>query len=305
MSLGAIYQVITFAWQSFWRNFWLSLVTITIIALAILSINFLIIINVLSENTVTLIQDKIDVSIYFKPEVIEPQVLEVQTFLSALTEVKNIVYVSQPQALQNFRQRHQQDQIILESLTALDDNPLGATLVIKAKGIEDYPAIIAVLDNSRYNTLIADKSFDDNKLYIAQIKQVSDNINRIGLAASGLFIIIALLIVFNTIRVAIYTHREEIAIMKLVGATNWFIRSPFLLESIFYGFIGAIIALAITYPTLNLIQPYVNRFFLNDELNLAIYFRQNFGPIFGLELMIISLLNILGSSFAMRRYLKV
>ena len=103
MSLGAIYQVITFAWQSFWRNFWLSLVTITIIALAILSINFLIIINVLSENTVTLIQDKIDVSIYFKPEVIEPQVLEVQTFLSALTEVKNIVYVSQPQALQNFR----------------------------------------------------------------------------------------------------------------------------------------------------------------------------------------------------------
>ena len=305
MNFGAIYQVIIFAWQGFWRNFWLSVVTMTIIALAILSLNFLIIINVLSENTVNLIKDKVDVSLYFKPEATEAQVLEVQTFLSALTEIKNIVYISQPQALQNFRQRHQPDQIIIESLEALSENPLSATLVIKAKNIEDYPAIMAVLDNSRYNILIADKSFDDNKIYIATIKQVADNINRIGLLASGLLIAIALLIVFNTIRVAIYTHREEIAIMKLVGASNWFIRSPFLVESIFYGLIGTSLALAITYPVLNLIQPYVNNFFLSNELNLKLYFQQNLGQIFGLEILIISLLNILGSSFALRRYLKV
>ena len=162
-----------------------------------------------------------------------------------------------------------------------------------------------MLNNSKYNELISDKNFDDNKIYIGKIKKVSDNINWIGLLASSIFIFIAVLIVFNTIRVAIYTHQKEIAIMKLVGAANWFIRSPFLVESIFYGTIAWLIAVGLIYPLLNLLQPFLTNFFLTDSFNIISYFKDNFWSLFGLELLLVVFLNIVSSSVAIRRYLKV
>jgi len=304
-SLASIYRVFIFAWQSFWRNIWLSVVTITIIVLTFISINFLIVVNIISNAATDIIKNKVDVSLYFKPDIIEPQVLEVKTYLSSLTQVKEINYVSQQEALEKFRQLHRQDSVIIESLEELEQNPIGATLQIKAKNIEDYPAIMDVLNNSKYNDLILDKNFDDHQAYISKIKNLSDNIKRIGFLASGIFILIALLIVFNTIRIAIYTHQQEIGVMKLVGATNWFIRSPFLLEAIFYGVIACIISIAIVYPLLNFIQPHLNQFFLTEEFNLTEHFNKNFWQIFGLELLIVIFLNMVSSSIAIRRYLKV
>ena len=305
MVLASIYRILVFAWQSFWRNIWLSVVTITIIVLTFISINFLIVVNIISNAATDIIKNKVDVSLYFKPDVVEPQVLEVKTYLSSLTQVKEINYISQQEALEKFRQLHRQDSVIIESLEELEQNPIGATLQIKAKNIEDYPAIMDVLNNSKYNDLILDKNFDDHQAYISKIKNLSDNIKRIGFFASGIFILIALLIVFNTIRVAIYTHRQEIGVMKLVGATNWFIRSPFLLEAIFYGVIACVVSIAIVYPLLNLIQPHLNQFFLSDEFNLIEHFNKNFWQIFGLELLIVIFLNMVSSSIAIRRYLKV
>lgn len=305
MNLTAIYRILTFAWQSFWRNIWLSVVTITIIILTFTSINFLIVVNIITDAAIDIVKDKVDISLYFRPDVTEPQVTEVQTYLTSLTQIKEIKYVSQQVALERFRQKHRQDQVIIESLEELDDNPIGATLQVKAKNIDDYPAIIEVIDNSKYNDLILDKNFDDHKIYIAKIKNLSDNMRKIGLITSSVFVLIALLIVFNTIRVAIYTHRQEIGVMKLVGATNWFIRSPFLLEAITYGVIACIVSIAIIYPSLNFIQPYLNNFFLTEEFSIIDYFNQNFWQIFGLELLIVIFLNIVSSSIAIRRYLKV
>src|SRR3989344_4192140 len=103
MSLNSLYQLIIFSWQTFWRNIWLSIVTITIIVLALVSINFLIVLNIITETAVSLVQEKIDVSVYFKQTVTEPQVLEVKTYLSSLSQVQSIDYVSQQEALQRFR----------------------------------------------------------------------------------------------------------------------------------------------------------------------------------------------------------
>ena len=305
MSINYIRQILLFAWQSFWRNIWLSIATITIIILAFVSINFLIILNIVSDASIDLVTEKIDVSIHFRQEVTEPQILEVKTYLSSLAQVKSIDYTSQIEALQKFRQKHQSETLIIESLEELDENPLGATLIVKAKDIADYPEILNVLDNSKYNELILDKNFEDHKIFINKIKVFSDNINWIGFLVSGLFVLIALLIVFNTIRMAIYTHREEIGIMKLVGATNWFIRSPFLLESIFYGVIACALALVLIYPLLNFIQPYLNNFFLIDDFDILEPFKQKLWQIFALELLTIVFLNIISSTIAIRRYLKV
>ncbi|MAF14207.1 MAG: hypothetical protein CMI53_04965 [Parcubacteria group bacterium] len=305
MISSSIFRIILFAWQSFWRNIWLSIVTITIIVLTFISINFLITVNVVSDAAINIVKDKVDISVYFRPDITEPQVDEVQTYLSSLTQIKEINYISQQEALEKFRQAHREDQVIIESLEELETNPIGATLQIRAKNIDDYPEIISILDNSKYNDLILDKNFDDNQAYIGKIKEFSDNIRKVGLFSLGVFAIIALLIVFNTIRVAIYTHREEIGVMKLVGATNWFIRSPFLVEAVFYGVVSCVIAIIIIYPLLNFIQPHINSFFLTEEFNVINYFNQNFWKIFGLEILVIIFLNIITSVVAIRRYLKV
>lgn len=304
MSFASLYQLIIFSWQSFWRNIWLSIVTITIIVLALVSVNFLIALNVITDTAVSVIQDKIDVSVYFKQTTTEPQVLEVKTYLSSLAQVKDIKYISQQEALQKFRERHQQNTAIIESLEALDQNPLGATLTIKAKRLDDYPEILSVLDNSKYNELITDKKFDDREAYINNLRRISETVNQIGLLTAAVFIFIAALIVFNTIRVAIYTHRQEIGIMKLVGAANWFIRGPFLIEGVWYGIIATILTIAIMFPLFNLIQPYVNTYFLTTDV-IVNYFRQNFWQIFGLEFFFIMVLNTVSSLVAIRRYLKV
>ena len=264
------------------------------------------IINFIADAAVADVKDKVDVSLYFRPDITEAQVLEVQTYLSALTQVKDIVYVSQPEALNAFRQLHREDTTIIQSLESLDSNPLGATLQIHAKTIEDYPSIVDVINNSKYNDLILDKSFDDNQRYISGIKSTSDNVNRIVLIMSILFTAIAVLIVFNTIRVAIYTHQQEIHIMKLVGATNWFIRAPFLFEAIFYGVLACLVSIAGVYGLLNFIQPHIFRYFIDaPKFDVVGYFNTNFWKIFGVELLVIILLNITSSSIAIRRYLKV
>ncbi len=305
MFLISLYRIFVFASQSFWRNFWLSLVTITIIVLTFASINFIIVLNIITQASMEIVKDKIDVSIYFKTDVTEPQVMEVKSYLSTLAQVKDITYISQAEALESFKEKHENDKTIIESIDELDVNPIGATLNVRAKDIEDYPLIVEVLSNSKYDALIADKNFDDHKFFINKIKVIADNIKQFGLMASLVLSLIALLIVFNTIRVAIYTHRQEIAIMKLVGATNWFIRGPFLLEAVFYGIIACVVSIIIAYPFLNMIQPYLNTFFLTENFNISSYFNDNFWQIFGFELIIVVILNILSSYVAIRRYLKV
>lgn len=305
MNLATIYRILLFAWQGFWRNFWLSLVTISIIVLTFISINILIIINIITDTSIEIIKEKVDISLYFKPEVGESQALEVETYLASLTQVKDTKYISQAEAMENFIQRHRQDEDIIDSLKELEKNPLGATIRVKAKTIEDYPSLLEEINTSPYIDLIADKDFNDNNVYIARIKNFSDNIKRIALFTSLGFILVASLIVFNTIRVAIYTHREEIGVMKLVGATNWFIRSPFVVEGVFYGIFACILSIIIVYPMLNFLQPYVNNFFLTEEFSLIGYFRENFWQIFGLELLVIILINMISSNIAIRRYLNV
>ena len=125
------------------------------------------------------------------------------------------------------------------------------------------------------------------------------------MAISILFAVIAFLIIFNTIRVAIYTERTEISIKKLVGATNWFIRSPFIVESFFYAILGTVLAVAVVFPALNVVQPYIDAFFLAEGFSLRDYFMSHFLAIFGIELLITILLNVSSSSIAIRRYLRV
>lgn len=305
MLLLSFGRSILFALQSFWRNIWLSLATVFIICLALLSINFLIIINAISNSAIVAVQNRIDVSVYFKPAVREAKVAEVKTQWEGLPQVKNIVYKSPEENLEDFKSRHQNDASIQETLKELEGNPLGATLVIKAKNLDSYPEILKTIDNPAYADLIEEKNYDDHQIIINRLNSITGNVKKGALIISLMFAIISILIVFNTVRIAIFTHQNEISIMKLVGANNWLVRAPFIWESIISGIIACIIVMAVIYPLLSLIQPYLAKFLQGVDFNLVSYFNHNIIWIFGGQLIGIIIINFLSSMLAVGKYLKV
>jgi cell division transport system permease protein len=305
MFVHAFSRGIIFALQSFWRNVWLSIATIFVVWLALVSVNFLIIVNVIADSAVAAVKDRVDVSIYFKPEVKESKIAEVKTRLESLSQVKTVVYKSPENNLAVFQERHKNDQKIQETLSELSGNPMGATLVVKAKDLKSYPEILADINDPAIADLIEEKSYDDNQLVIDRINLIADNVKKIVLVISLIFAIIAILIVFNTVRIAIFTHQNEIAIMKLVGASNWFVRFPFVFESILSGVIAAGLAVLFIYPILSIAQSYLGVFFAGTSFDLTGYFNSHFFQIFGLQILAIILINIVSSLVAVSKYLKV
>ncbi|MFA6553584.1 MAG: permease-like cell division protein FtsX [Patescibacteria group bacterium] len=298
-------RTIKFALQGFFRNIWLSVVTIVILVLTLLSVTTAAGVNVLADKAITSVQEKVDVSVYFKPDVQEKDVLNVQNRLESMGQVKDVIYTSASQALENFKIKHAKDTVILDSINQLDTNPLGATLVVKAQSITDYTVIMSVLDSQEYASLIQDKNYDDNQKVIEHLDSLSNRVQRIGYIVSGVFVIIAILIIFNTIRINIYTHREEIGIMKLVGASNWFVRAPFLVESLLYGLLAVVLSLAILYPLLSVVGPQVNNFFEGYNLDFSQYFSAQFWQIVGWQVLFATALSVISSLIAIGRYLRV
>jgi cell division transport system permease protein len=301
----SLFRIIKFALQNFWRNIWLSLITISILVLTLVTVNILISLNFLGQSAVGIVQSKIDVSVYFNPDTSEETVQNVRSYLLGLSQVRDVTYVSAEEALENFKQTHADNEDIMTSLEELEENPLGAALTIKANNPSDYPFILETLENPEFTDFIQDKDYDDHEEIIQRIDNITSRLERTGIVLSLVFVIIAVLIVFNTIRVAIYTHREEVGIMKLVGASNWFVRAPFLLESILYSLLATGLAIAIIYPSIYFAEPYIAKLFDNTDISLINYFNANFVWIFVSQFVVLSVLNIVSTAMALGRYLKV
>lgn len=305
MFLVALSRSFAFAVQSFFRNIWLSLATIFIIFLAFMSINFLIVLNAITDSAISAVKEKIDVSVNFKPEVRESSITDMKTHLETMAQIEKITYTSPEENLENFKQKHLADQTIQETLDELKGNPLGATLTIRAKNLADYPEILKAIDNPAYTELIENKSYDDHQIVIDRINTIADNVRKGGLAISFIFVIISALIVFNTVRIAIFTHKNEIGIMKLVGATNWFIRAPFIIESIISGILACLISIGTAYAVISLIQPQLANFFGGTNFNILNYFNHYLLVIIGGQIGGIIVLNFISSNLAINKYLDV
>ena len=119
------------------------------------------------------------------------------------------------------------------------------------------------------------------------------------------FALIATLIVFNTVRVAIYIHRDEIAVMRLVGARDWFIRGPFFFEVVFYSFVAAVLMGGIIAASLALWEPYIQAFFAGTEVKLSSFYIDNAFILFGAQFFGLVILSVGTSALAMRKYLRV
>ena len=210
-------RVVKFALKDFWRNLGLSLMTISILVLTYLSLNLLVLVNFFTDTAVTLIENRVDISVYFGPEVSDERIMGVRGNLTSLPEVKDVAFVSRDEALSQFKKNHEDEPAILEALQEVGENPLGAVLVIKAKDASNYEPILDALKGPAISSLVEDKTVEDHRALIDRLNRITDKVKRAALGLSLMFAFISLLIVFNTIRVAIYIHREERSEERRVG----------------------------------------------------------------------------------------
>jgi cell division transport system permease protein len=296
-------RIIKYGFQNFLRNGWLSTATIAVMFLALFVLQSLIIFNVVAKTAINVVQNKIDISVYFKTNVAEDEILKLKKSLEGLSEVKKAEYVSREQALAEFQARHQESSIVTQAIKELGENPLLASLNIKAYNPKEYAAIAAYLNNESLEPLIEKVTYAQNQVVIDRLISIVDTAKRGGIILTFIAALIAVLVAFNTIRLAIYTNRETIGIMRLVGASNNLIRGPYIIEGILYGILAGVLSFAVITPLISYVSPYVANFI--PEMNLQNYFAANFLRLFGYQIFFGVILGVLSSFIAVRRYLQV
>jgi cell division transport system permease protein len=286
---------------NFWRNGWVSLATVLVMSITLFVIGSLIFGKALLLSSLGQIEDKVDITVYFKTDASEVDVLALKDSLVELDEVKDVHYISRDEALILFKTRHTNNSLIIQSLEELDENPLGASLNIKAQNPSQYESIARFLEAGVFSAI--DKiNYNQNRLVIDRLSNILQTSKNVGTGISLVLTFVALLVTFNTIRLAIYTSKEEIKTMRLVGASNRYVRGPFIVEGILYGVLASIFTMIIFYPLTFWLGSFSERFF--GGVNVFYYYLTNFVETFAILTLIGVSLGTFSSWFASRRYLK-
>ncbi len=300
--LTTFYRIVKYGIQNFSRNYLVSIATILVLLLAVIVFESLILFGVVGQKAISLVQDKIDISVDFRETVSEDEMLNLKSSLETLTEVKEVEYVSRDEALIRFKERHPSDSDIAKAIEEIGDNPLRASLNIKAFNPNDYSSIASYLNNESLSGIIETVSYNQNQLVIDRLAKIMDVGRQAGFLLTIILAVVASIVSFNTILLAIYSSKDEIGIMRLVGASNMFIRGPYIVVGAIYGVLSALAGVILTIPFVYFVSPYVS--ILIPEMNLWGYFTGNILAIFGYNLLFAVLIGVISSFVVVRRYLK-
>jgi len=270
--------------------------------LALFVVAGLLLFNVVTQAIVSNLEGKVDVSVYFSKEADEAKILKLRQELVDLSEVKSVDYVSQEEALKRFRETHKDNAVMIQSLQELDQNPLQASLNIKANYASQYETVANYLAQDRFQGVIEKVNYKQNKEIIDRLSRLTGNIQNAGLVISLFLALVAVLVSFNTIRLTMYNWRDEISVMRFVGASNWFIRGPFVVEGILYGVCATAITILLLFPVLYVVSPKITSFL--PEVDLMYFYQSNFWQFLSLLLLMGVALGGVSSFIAIRRYLK-
>jgi cell division transport system permease protein len=301
-----LWRIFKTGFRNIFRNAWLSTAATAIMVVTLLVVTFFGFSAIFVNNQLAEVKSKIDLSLFISDEATQDNIKELQAKLIAHPDVKSVEYVSKEDALAKLAASSADGQKLAESAKEIG-NPLPASFEVKVKDLDNIQqsnVSIKKLDEAK---IISESSLDkrdENRQGIVEnIIKISSGVARVGAVLSFMFLGIALLVIFNTIRMAIFTRREEIEIMRLVGATNWFIRGPFIVEGSLYGVFGGSVALLLLIPISRAIGP-----FITQRLNAGAaidYFTTHFGlaviMIYGLGIFI----GAVSSWFAISRYLRL
>ena len=301
--LISLKRIIKTGLQSFRRNIAPNLATIFIMIMVISFASALFLLSPISKILIADLQEKVDVSVYFKESALADEILKVKQEISQIPEVKNVEYISREQALEKFIERHRDDPILIESLTELGYNPFLASLNIKAYQSSQYEQVASFLETGSFKDLIDKVDYYQRKPIIDKVSSIVVSLNKFGIFLGIILGLVAFLITFNTIRIAIYNSGKEISIMRLVGASNWFVRGPFLVQGVIIGLIATLITLLIFFGICYSFNPRVAK--IAPNINLVGIFFSNFWALLSIQLLTGVGLGVISSLIAIRKYLKI
>lgn len=291
---------------NFVRNAWLAIAAMAVMIITLTIVLFSVITNATFGNTIKQITDRIDVSVYLNDSTDQARGQAFAEELRSLPNAESVTYLSKDQALQRYREINANNPELLSAVNETD-NPLPATIQIKPRDLDKIQDIRDFLNRPENATLWEDVSYrDDRKEAIDKIAHATNLLQRAGLVAVLVFAVISMLIIFNTIQMAIFNRREELTIMRLLGATTWYIRGPFVVETVIYGILSAIISILI----INMLFAAASQALQATSLGLldinysAEYFKANFWWLLLMQLLLGILIGAVSSIIATRRYLK-
>ena len=295
-------RVLKSGWHNFSRDWGISAATVFILFTAVFLVSSLFLSREAGKFLISSLEEKVDISVYFKEDAPEGDILKARDELLKTSEVKDVVYVSKERALEDFVEIHKNNPVLMESLEEVGGNPFLASLNIKAWQAGFYDSISNFLDNASFKNIIESVDYYQRKPIIDRIFSLTSFAERAGIIVSILSIIVAVLVTFNTVRLAIVNSSEEIKIQRLVGASNWFIRGPFLIQAAISGILGALISLSILSLVCWFLGPRIEGFF--SGLNIFNLFMNNFWLIFFLQFLTGIFLAVISSATAIRKFLK-
>jgi len=253
MLLTEIKRIIKFGYSNFTRRKFTSVASILVMTVTLFVITSLIFVQASLNASLNNLKEKVDVTVYFVPGASEPAIQNIETSLDKLPEVRDITYTSEDEALASFKEKHANDYLTLQALNELDQNPLGASLNIKAQDPSQYESISNYFSGSdsvsKEDLNIVDKvDYNQNKEIIERLVSIINGTQKLGYILSLIFIIISIIITYNTIRIIIFMSKEEIEVMRLVGSGVKYIQGPFVVSGILVGVAASLITLILFFP---------------------------------------------------------
>jgi cell division transport system permease protein len=293
-------RTIKYGLKTITRDGEIFLTSVSILFIAISLISFLFIFRKTSQFLISSLKEKADVSVYFKEDTPEEEILKIKEEISKNPEFK-VDFVSKEEALKEFERRHKENPILMEALKEIGENPFLASLSIKTKEPVKYEELLSFLKEKE--EIIEKIDYSERKPLIEKIFSLSRNLEKGGILISFVLILISVFVVFNTTRLSINNFKEEISIQKLVGASNWFIRGQFLVQGLFAGILSALFSLLTVFLTSYFLSPKLSVLF--EGLNLFEIFSSNLGILILIQFFAGILLGTIPTIIAIRRFLKI
>lgn len=291
------------------RNSFVSFSVVFVMTVSLFIVGFSLLFGQVVSDVTERLRDRVDMNVYFVSDTPEEQVFEFRDKLEGLSQVREVIYISQDTVLEEHRKRHENDTnhlLGLDTVVLERGNPFRPRLSIRAHQSGDFEAISRFIENedilSDNPTKVIEKiDYYQNRQVIMRLSSVVDTATFLTRVVIALLMFISFIIVFNIIRLIIYLSRDEIKVMRLIGAADWYVRAPFLVSGGIYGFVGSIVATFLLYPVSYWLSPIVERFF--EGQGLFSYYLSEF---FTLTLILVGLgvfVGTLSSYLSTHRYL--
>lgn len=287
---------------NFWRNGWLSFIATLIMTLTLLIVFVFLIFNLVIRETTKSIEEKMDLSVYFTDEAKDDEIYILQSQVKMRPEVKTIHYVSKEEALIKWQELNI-SQKVKEQVTS-EENPLPRSLEIKVISPDKIESVANYLSLDKFKSIVSKISYQQNKDIVQKLIKITAFSEKVGFVLSIVFVTISILVILNTVKLAIHIRRDEIEVMRLVGASDFFVRMPFIIEAFLYSLFATLLSLLLIGIGLSYISPLISNYLGDVSLNLNGYFTSHLFVIFILELVISSIISVSCSLISIRRYLK-